>query len=459
MSRFLSMIAFCVAVFCAFLGAVDNDTLHAKLAKIEGLTIEELPAENGYRVFDLHFRQPADHTKPDQEQFEQRLVLWHKDENRPLVLQTSGYKIFNIALSSLAAEFDANQIQVEHRFFADSIPQSRDWSLLNIQQSAADFHRITVAFKSIYQGRWVNTGRSKGGMTSVYHRRFYPHDVDATVAHVAPHSYSIADQRYADFLANNIGGELHKKCRDKLALNQRLLLKERTAVLNSFAGNFDFLTKEIAMEHAIIELPWTFWQYDGPDALCSNVPDEEAPIEEHIRFLLDINGPQNYTDTSVAEFAPYYFQAAAQLGNPKTDLSHINDLLQFGETFNVFTYAPVGTKPVYDDALAMTDITHWLKDHGTRMLFVYGEWDPWSGGAFEPNTNEESASHIFHVPQVNHRAQFIDLQGKERELAYTNLRTWLNLEHEVLSEKENVRVRFGKTLEDLEFEAMKTIRR
>ena len=39
-------------------------------------------------------------------------------------------------------------------------------------------------------------------MTSVYHRRFYPDDVDATVAYVAPISFGAPDDRYIDFLAN-----------------------------------------------------------------------------------------------------------------------------------------------------------------------------------------------------------------------------------------------------------------
>jgi hypothetical protein len=43
------------------------------------------------------------------------------------------------------------------------------------------------------QGKWVNTGASKGGMTSVYHRRFFPNDLDANVAYVAPLSYSQED--------------------------------------------------------------------------------------------------------------------------------------------------------------------------------------------------------------------------------------------------------------------------
>ena len=57
---------------------------------------------------------------------------------------------------------------------------------LNIWQAATDHHRIVEALKPLYAGKWISTGASKGGMTSIYHRRFYPGDVDGTVAYVAP---------------------------------------------------------------------------------------------------------------------------------------------------------------------------------------------------------------------------------------------------------------------------------
>ena len=51
---------------------------------------------------------------------------------------------------------------------------SGDWEVLDIFQAAADHHRIVAALKSIYSGARINTGHSKGGMTAVFHRRFYP---------------------------------------------------------------------------------------------------------------------------------------------------------------------------------------------------------------------------------------------------------------------------------------------
>jgi hypothetical protein len=45
---------------------------------------------------------------------------------------------------------------------------------------------MVTALRWAFPGKWINAGESKGGVTSVLHRRFYPCDVEATVAYVAP---------------------------------------------------------------------------------------------------------------------------------------------------------------------------------------------------------------------------------------------------------------------------------
>lgn len=152
-----------------------------KLACLDGVKAKEVTPGNGIpagvRQFELRFTQPVDHNSRQNGTFEQRVVLLHRSESEPMVLQTSGYSIFGIREAAITRMFATNQIQVEHRYFRDSRPSANDrgyWGHLDIEQSARDFHAITVALKKIYPARWVNTGASKGGMTSVFHRWFFP---------------------------------------------------------------------------------------------------------------------------------------------------------------------------------------------------------------------------------------------------------------------------------------------
>ena len=435
-----------------------QDIILEQLSRIEGLRVEEKTSTRpGYRLFDMHYRQPADHRNPAGASFEQRLVLWHRDAARPMVLQTSGYSIFGMDLSSLAVNFRANQIQVEHRYFSGSLPENADWSLLNIEQSAADFHRITVAFKSIYQGRWTNTGRSKGGMTSVYHRYFYPDDVDATVAHVAPHSLQLDDERYVNFVANEIGGSDHESCRAKLLASQKILLRGAPELLARVEGSFDrFLgSPEVGLEHAILEYPWAFWQYAGPDASCSNVPAESASLDTHADFFFSVNSPTSYSDAEVEGFVPYYHQAAEQLGTPGTSILAVFDLLHHADTFNIFSYLPRDRRPTYDNARTMQAVSRWIAESSERMLFVYGAYDPWTAGAFEPRVDGDS--YLYQVAKKNHSAQFSDLAGADRDFVFGKIRSWLDIQME--SQESPVgRSSRSKNLDDLEFEALRRSR-
>jgi hypothetical protein len=159
-----------------------------QLRAVPGLTgVEERAAPPPYRFFVLTITQPADHRRPSAGTFQQRLTLLHRGTDRPTVLHTTGY---GVPASIFRAEptrlIDGNQISVEQRFFTPSRPEPADWSDLTIWQAATDHHRIVRALASLYPANWISTGASKGGMTSIYHRRFYPADVDGTVAYVAP---------------------------------------------------------------------------------------------------------------------------------------------------------------------------------------------------------------------------------------------------------------------------------
>ena len=145
----------------------------AELGAIEGLTVTELETEHeGYRYFELHYQQPADHDNPTGDQFQQYMTLLHRSYDAPLVLRTLGYHNNRAdRKAELTQLLSANQLVVEHRFFSASTPASGDLDLLNIRQAAADHHRIVEALRPVYTGAWINTGHSKGGLTAFFHRR------------------------------------------------------------------------------------------------------------------------------------------------------------------------------------------------------------------------------------------------------------------------------------------------
>ncbi len=406
------------------------EDIEAKLRCLPRVSFEKVPnpATPNYTRYDIQFEQPENHASPDGKKFRQKLVLLHKTDTDPMLLQTSGYAIFSVGLSNVAQHFGMNQIQVEHRFFATSIPETADWTKLDIEQSAADFHDIAVHFKAIYQGKWLNTGASKGGMTSVYHRRYYPQDLDGTLALVAPLSFSKDDRRYVDFV-DNVGGDAYAACRQKLIGVQRELLSRRADVLQGVVGEYDQLGgQDVAFEHAVIELPFAFFQYQPARTACANVPAANATTETLRAFMEQVNGLAGYSDDGMAGFIPYYFQAANQLGGPGANLDVIGDLLRHRETYHLDQYIPQGLPIAYSNE-KMLEVKEWVLNESERVMFVYGELDPWSAGAFSPRATDGD-SHLFTVAGGNHGSNPFLLNAADKAAALAKLASWLGLDGE-----------------------------
>jgi hypothetical protein len=435
--------------------AVSDSSLERFLDTVDGLQWQAIDGDNhGYSTYLLAYHQPIDHADPHGRSFDQRIILHHRDEAAPMVLYTSGYSLFlPDHLAELTVGMSASQINVEQRFFGESTPpdvQTEDWAHLTIEQAANDHHRIIEALSSYYQQSWLSTGHSKGGMTSVYHRRFYPDDVDATVAYVAPISFGAPDARYDDF-TSEIGSS---ECRGALRAAQVRAL-ERYSQLFPFAqaiaeARGSQFTRagghEMSFETAIASMEWAFWQNRGA-AACTLIPTAaaaDADLFEFVRKTVGIGAD----DLSIGLVDSYYIQAGHQLGYPSVAQEHLVGLLkhQGGDTQLYPLTAPV---PSYDTS-AMLDIQGWLAEQSSaRILFVYGESDPWSGGAFDTASCEGCPS--FTAPGESHAALLEDLPAEEQTEALLALERWTGIRatlgEESLSFTRSVRFRLPPPLQ------------
>jgi hypothetical protein len=162
-------------------------------------------------VYELRVKQPLDHTDPSKGYFHQRVFLKHVGFNNPMVIVTQGYSAARLYSNELTDLIEGNQLEVEHRFFGKSVPDSLDYTYLNLEQATADLHHINELFKTIYKKKWISTGISKGGATTIFYRYFYPYDVDVSVPYVAPINKEFEDQRIYDFLNSKGSDECRKK--------------------------------------------------------------------------------------------------------------------------------------------------------------------------------------------------------------------------------------------------------
>ena len=317
----LILSAFVATLLCTPSSAAA-DELVGLLANIPGVTIvAERTAPPGFRFFVLSYEQPANHLSPWKGTFAQRLTLLHRSLASPMIVNTAGY---NISLSPSRSEptqlVDGNELTIEHRFFLPSRPDPADWRDLTIFQAATDHHRVIQALKVVYNGRWLTTGRSKGGMAAVYHRRFYPGDVHGTIVYVAANDVVNQKDRYAAFL-DGVGTD--PDCRQRIQDFQREALLHRHEIvrLMQAAAASQGLTYSIlgsaerALDFHVIDWAFGFWQLGGQE-FCGRIPSSEAPTAVFYGALDLVFGFAFYTDQSLMALLPATYQAATQLGLP-----------------------------------------------------------------------------------------------------------------------------------------------
>ena len=383
----------------------------------------------GYRFFFMEYAQPADHDHPECQSFTQRLTLLHTSDTAPMVLYTGGYYVsLGTNRRELTTLLGANQLSVEHRFFKPSIPEPADWSLLTVRQSAADFHRIVQALKPIYGRRWLSSGGSKGGETVVFHRRFYPEDVDGTVAYVAPLARR-DDERFVTF-QDTVGGAAQAACRERLHTFQRTVLGRRaemTARLRAYGEShgltFNRLGLDTALEHAVIETYFAFWQYDSPE-YCDQFPGAEASGEELLNIMDAETGLGTFADTGgqgLEYYGAYYYQAAVELGWPRPYETGLESLLLAPGTDAAPVYAPVGLPLTFHEE-AMPDIQDWVSTRAERVMFIYGGLDPWSAAAYSLGGARDAF--LYQVPGGNHGSTLGQLPEPQRTQALDTVRRW-----------------------------------
>ncbi|WP_426750401.1 S28 family serine protease [Myxococcus sp. Y35] len=410
-----------------------NADILDRLRAIPGLTVAENPNGSsvpaGHRFFVMEYDQPADHVRPECQRFKQRMTLLHHSDAAPMVFHTSGYYVsMSTGRRELTTLLAANQLSIEHRFFLPSRPEPADWSLLTIQQSAADFHRVVEALKPIYSARWITTGGSKGGETMVFYRRFYPDDVYATVAYVAPLVLG-EDERFPAF-QEAVGGPEQAWCRERIRTFQRAVLDRREEMLDllrAYAANhgltYNQLGFERALEHAVIETYFAFWQYDSPRN-CGQFPDASATSQHLLDMVNWTVGLATFSDdgsSGIGPYHPYYYQASLELGWPKPYEAHLGSRIAFPGTNIAPLYSTPGV-PVVFRPQAMQDIADWLVTQGQRVMFIYGDLDPWTAAAFPIGNAEDSP--VFVVPGGNHGSSISQLPPQERLQAEETVRRW-----------------------------------
>ena len=425
----------CYAVLWAFSLLLLSARLSAQaglLEKVENMAlvdrVKPLETTEFVEKYVIYFSQPLDHRHPKKGSFHQRVIVAHVGFDRPTVIVTEGYGAayamrpgYREELSRL---FNANMIFVEHRFFLESTPEPRDWKYLTAENSAKDLHAVTAAFKTMYPGKWISTGISKGGQTSLLYRAFFPDDVDISVPYVAPLCYGVEDGRHEPFLQQVSTVEERKKVEDF----QLEVLKRKSRLLPRFETYctekkyvFRAPLDEI-YDFCVLEYSFALWQW-GTEV--SNIPSSAASDEEIFRHLLGVSDPSYFTCDSPN--VSFFVQAARELGYYGYDIEPFREYLSIKSSKHYLRrlMLPKELRHMKFHKKLGRKIMNFLKDNGPKMIFIYGQNDPWTAAGVTWLEGKKNVS-VFVQPGGSHLARISTLPESMRMHVISQIQKWLD---------------------------------
>ena len=427
--RYAALLLF--VLLSASTSSFAQTVLEQKISAISAIKeIRPLETSEFSEKYVTYFTQPLDHRHPEKGSFRQRVIVSHVGFDRPTVIVTEGYGAAYALRSQYREELskllNANMIFVEYRYFLESTPEPKDWQYLTAENSADDLHAITTAFKNIYPGKWIATGISKGGQTTLLYRTFYPDDVDISVPYVAPLCYGVEDGRHEPFLHKVSTPENRKKIEDF----QLEALKRKATLLPRFEKyctekNYSFRAPiEEIYDYSVLEYSFALWQWGTP---ISSIPATTASDDEIFSHLLAISEPGYFTADSPN--ASFFVQAARELGYYGYDVQPFKQYLsiQSSEGYLHRLMLPEELKDMPFDKTLSKKITKFLKKQDPKMIFIYGQNDPWTAAGVTWLKNKKNI-HVFIQPNGSHLARINTLPEGEKKEVIELIKKWLDKE-------------------------------
>ena len=387
---------------CIAFGQGDEATVDSSLRSLKDVTIiSKLVKYQPYSLeYQLAIKQPLDHNDTTRGFFYQQLRLAHRDFSKPMIMETEGYN-GREPISELQKIFGANEINIEFRYFNKSRPDSLQWQYLTFEQAVKDLHHINQVFHSLYHSKWISTGISRGGETTLIYRYFYPNDVDASVPYVAPMPNDIEDKRIYAFLDTAGGPACVKKIRDvqtfllqheKEAL-QKIPVAERSLHYSSVGGVGG------AFEYTVLEYPFSFWQISTLTEKDIPTNNDLDSVLQHIYKIFG-NYISGFSDEESEIFIPHSYMTY-QTGYYKYDVRPFTNYLHYlkGPNPTAAYLPPAIPRKSYDPGFE-NKINEWLAKSGNNIIYIYGGRDTWT--ACQADLTNAVNAKRFTIPGANH---------------------------------------------------------
>lgn len=394
-------------------------------------SVEIIPGNSFFNTsYKIMVRQPLDYADTTLGFFLQRVFIGDKGKENTVLLITEGYGADRGAnprfINELSPMLNSNQIFVEHRYFGESWPDSVNWDFLQVKNVAEDHHAIVQMFKKYYSGKWVNTGISKGGQTAVYHRTFFPNDVDVTLAYVGPLNFGVEDGRHEPFIRKIPGtAEQRKKIEDF----QLAILKNRDKVmpmLKEYIAEEKYtfrIPDHEVLDFCVLEYPFALWQWGR---MVNQIPSTDLGVDSLFNHLIKVSDPSYFSLEGMEGIKTFFVQAARELGYYGYDTKSLKKYLSIknAKAYLNRIFLPEDLNIEYKKETARK-VKKFIKKTDAKILFIYGQFDPWSASAFDVPDKPNFLKIV--KPGGSHSTRIKNLPPDQQKAVKEKMESWLGI--------------------------------
>lgn len=400
------------------------------------------------QAYYFNYKQLVDHNDPSKGTFKQQVVLTFAGKEAPTILHTQGYSLTNDLdpniiknrLDSIGAPyflwalskdngkngFDLNCVQVEYRYHGFSLPEGDAdvFTYLNAEQHSKDLHAIVTDLKKALftgDGKWLSTGVSKNGITSAqyaYYDELYGwNDIDVYVPFVAPILTQRRDLRVGNYMLTKSSKEAlpllekaYKKLVDSLAVAEATTAayaKQLSAAGNKLDADSAYLSTLVQVMYNLFKVQ----SYGDFDTWKQLIPQENDKPETYAHFfMLDENSIEIYRQIADARGplrirrSPFDVQCGIDVGNWGLDFSWFLEGKLLSDSDKQFFKDGMEEFKKSKTLDLQVKVLKNLETTKKKLIFVYGENDPWTGGAIPDPTNANVKKYI--VPHGTHTDDF-----------------------------------------------------
>lgn len=434
----------CLAASLSGFAQVDTTAFMRQLLDIKGVSdVKPLNTDKFKEKYVLMIEQNLDGDDSSHGTFQQRVIVGLKGLDRATVMETEGYYA-DYALNpsyeeELSTLFKANLVVCEYRYFGKSLPPTKDgadmmtqgkdyWQYMTVDNSLRDLHHVREALGEVFKNKWISTGISKGGQTTMFYRATYPDDMDVSVSYVAPLNRAVEDGRHEKFLAKKVGTKEERKAvaaaqKELMDRKERLLpMLENMADAKDYHYNVDL--SEI-YDYCVMEYPFALWQWGTP---TSHIPGHDESDYEWFFHFSNISEPDYFTCPS--KFTPFHVQALRELGYYGYSNKGLKKQMKAKKTKGYLSrlMVPEQLQDIqFDDRLYKRTVKY-LKENDPKHIFIYGEIDPWSasGVADWLDCSNKENMRVYVRPRGSHQTRIKHMPADMKADIMSRLTKWLS---------------------------------